>query len=159
MEASDAQPGAANSGRHRAPDGDAQTAFIPRVTGGVPGGPLDPAAALGASAPWPPAPSAAAPFPEVPPAGPQPMVPHPSSPPQDFAPGPQPMVPHPSSPPQDFAAGSQPAAPHPSSPASARPVGGDAPVSAADTAVLPTNPPAGPDPVVARAAAAARART
>src|SRR4051794_38565943 len=100
MEASDAQPGAANSGRHRAPDGDAQTAFIPRVTDGVPGGPLDPAAALGASAP------------------------------------------HPSSPPQDFVAGLQPAAPRPSSPASARPVGGDAPVSAADTAVLPTNPPA-----------------
>ena len=48
MEASDAQEGAANSGRHRAPDGDAQTAFIPRITDvspdGVPGGPLAPPA-------------------------------------------------------------------------------------------------------------------
>jgi sortase A len=43
-----------NSGRHRAPDGDAQTAFIPRITDaspdGVPGGPLEPPAALGAPA-------------------------------------------------------------------------------------------------------------
>src|SRR5688500_17281290 len=57
MEASDAQEGAANSGRHRAPDGDAQTAFIPRITDaspdGVPGGPLDPPASLGGAAPWP----------------------------------------------------------------------------------------------------------
>jgi sortase A len=56
METSDAQEGAANSGRHRAPDSDAQTAFIPRITDaspdGVPGGPLDPPASLG-TAPWP----------------------------------------------------------------------------------------------------------
>ena len=40
-----------NSGRHRAPDGDAQTAYIPRITDvsddGVPGGPLDPPIGLG----------------------------------------------------------------------------------------------------------------
>src|SRR5690349_23242528 len=56
MEASDDQQALANSGRHRAPDGDAQTAFIPRITDaspdGVPGGPLDPPAALGTAA-WP----------------------------------------------------------------------------------------------------------
>jgi len=42
---------AANSGRHRAPDGDAQTAYIPRITDaspdGVPGGPLAPPIGLG----------------------------------------------------------------------------------------------------------------
>src|SRR5690349_927797 len=57
MEASDDQQALANSGRHRAPDSEAQTAFIPRITdaspGGVPGGPLDPPAALGQTAPWP----------------------------------------------------------------------------------------------------------
>ena len=41
----------ANSGRHRAPDGDAQTAYIPRITDaspdGVPGGPLAPHVGLG----------------------------------------------------------------------------------------------------------------
>ena len=40
-----------NSGRHRAPDGDAQTAYIPRITDaspdGVPGGPLAPPVGLG----------------------------------------------------------------------------------------------------------------
>jgi sortase A len=40
-----------NSGKHRAPDGDAQTAYIPRITDaspdGVPGGPLDPPVGLG----------------------------------------------------------------------------------------------------------------
>ncbi|WP_211277758.1 hypothetical protein, partial [Couchioplanes caeruleus] len=44
----------ANSGRHRAPDGDAQTAFIPRITDaspdGVPGGPLEPPIGLGGPA-------------------------------------------------------------------------------------------------------------
>ncbi|MEV6599076.1 class E sortase [Actinoplanes sp. NPDC051346] len=44
----------ANSGRHRAPDGDAQTAFIPRITDasadGVPGGPLEPPVGLGSPA-------------------------------------------------------------------------------------------------------------
>ena len=103
MEASDAQPGAANSGRHRAPDGDAQTAFIPRITdaspNGVPGGPLDPPPALGQLEP----PAALA----------------------------------------DMTSRTPPPA---------------APVSAADTAVLRTDTPAGAvDPVVARAAAAARA--
>ena len=43
--------GLANSGRHRAPDGDAQTAFIPRISDaspdGVPGGPLAPPVGLG----------------------------------------------------------------------------------------------------------------
>ena len=43
-----------NSGKHRAPDGDAQTAYIPRITDaspdGVPGGPLDPPVGLGGSA-------------------------------------------------------------------------------------------------------------
>jgi LPXTG-site transpeptidase (sortase) family protein len=48
----DLPEGAPSSGRHRAPDGDAQTAFIPRISDaspdGVPGGPLDPPIGLGA---------------------------------------------------------------------------------------------------------------
>src|SRR4051794_22564604 len=40
-----------NSGRHRAPDGEAQTAYIPRITDAspdaAPGGPLAPPAGLG----------------------------------------------------------------------------------------------------------------
>ncbi|MEU8658493.1 hypothetical protein, partial [Actinoplanes philippinensis] len=48
------------SGRHRAPDGDAQTAYIPRITDtapdGVPGGPLTSPAGPGANVdPHPPA--------------------------------------------------------------------------------------------------------
>src|SRR3954468_9594903 len=46
-------PAGKNSGRHRAPDGDAQTAYIPRITDaspdGVPGGPLAPPVGLGAN--------------------------------------------------------------------------------------------------------------
>src|ERR687893_2399575 len=42
--------GVPDSGRHRAPDGDAQTAYIPRITDaspdGVPGGPLEPPVGL-----------------------------------------------------------------------------------------------------------------
>ena len=45
------EDGVPNSGRHRAPDGDAQTAYIPRISDaspdGVPGGPLDPPVGLG----------------------------------------------------------------------------------------------------------------
>jgi sortase A len=82
--------GARRNGRHRAPDGDAQTAYIARISdaapGGVPGGPLDPPVGLGGSPSWPaagsaapagattPAPRAAAPSP---PAGSPPTVPPP----------------------------------------------------------------------------------
>ncbi|WP_306214979.1 class E sortase [Actinoplanes sp. RD1] len=56
--------GTAGSGRHRAPDGDAQTAFIPRISDaspdGVPGGPLDPPVGLGGTS-WPSAPGASVP--------------------------------------------------------------------------------------------------
>ncbi|HEX8348162.1 MAG TPA: class E sortase [Actinoplanes sp.] len=49
--------GMGNSGRHRAPDGDAQTAYIPRITDaspdGVPGGPLAPQTGAGPAG-WPP---------------------------------------------------------------------------------------------------------
>src|SRR4051812_17190184 len=76
MEGSDAQTGAANSGRHRAPDGDAQTAYIPRITDasedGVPGGPLDPPASLGGTTPWP---SFSGPAAQTSPAEPAPRVP------------------------------------------------------------------------------------
>jgi sortase A len=48
-----------SSGRHRAPDGDAQTAYIPRITDaspdGVPGGPLAPSLGLGGPGSTPPA--------------------------------------------------------------------------------------------------------
>ncbi|MEV6842077.1 class E sortase [Actinoplanes sp. NPDC051411] len=48
-----------NSGRHRAPDGEANTAYIPRITDaspdGVPGGPLAPPIGLGSAAEQPPA--------------------------------------------------------------------------------------------------------
>ncbi|GAB1643789.1 class E sortase [Krasilnikovia sp. MM14-A1259] len=51
MNPPDHPEGSPNTGRHRAPDGDAHTAYIPRVTdaapGGVPGGPLDPLVGLG----------------------------------------------------------------------------------------------------------------
>ncbi len=54
MDTPDRPEGAAGSGRHRAPDGDAQTAYIPRITDaspdGVPGGPLDPPVGPGAAA-------------------------------------------------------------------------------------------------------------
>ena len=54
MIGSETPEGAANSGRHRAPDADAQTAFIPRITDaspdGVPGGPLAPRVGLGGAA-------------------------------------------------------------------------------------------------------------
>ncbi|WP_236047069.1 class E sortase [Paractinoplanes ovalisporus] len=47
----DNPPAGAGSGRHRAPDADAQTAYIPRITDaspdGVPGGPLAPQIGLG----------------------------------------------------------------------------------------------------------------
>ncbi|MEU4214250.1 class E sortase [Actinoplanes sp. NPDC026623] len=111
METSDAQEGAANSGRHRAPDGDAQTAFIPRITDassdGVPGGPLELPIGLDPGPAWP------------------------------SSPAPGPAVPGGSPPP-------------------ARPV---ETVSPDDTAIIRTDAPVGsvPDPVVARAAAAARA--
>src|SRR5690348_9359020 len=43
-----------NSGRHRAPDGDANTAYIPRISDaspdGVPGGPLAPPLGIGSGA-------------------------------------------------------------------------------------------------------------
>jgi sortase A len=63
------------SGRHRAPDGDAQTAYIPRITDaspdGVPGGPLAPPVGLGGNVdPRPPRP--AAPQPPGPPVAPPP---------------------------------------------------------------------------------------
>src|SRR5512138_3388051 len=63
-----------NLGRHRAPDGDAQTAYIPRITDaspdGVPGGPLAPLVGLGTPPQPPPArptspPPAAVPPPAV----------------------------------------------------------------------------------------------
>ena len=62
MEPPDNSAAGPNSGRHRAPDGDAQTAYIPRITDaspdGVPGGPLAPHIGLGgASAPPSPAPT------------------------------------------------------------------------------------------------------
>ncbi|WP_250000624.1 class E sortase [Actinoplanes sp. M2I2] len=51
MAAPDHSPGGAGSGRHRAPDAEAQTAYIPRITDaspdGVPGGPLAPQIGLG----------------------------------------------------------------------------------------------------------------
>src|SRR3954470_25016012 len=59
MVRSEAPDGAANLGKHRAPDADAQTAFIPRITDtspdGVPGGPLAPPVGLGGGpTTWPP---------------------------------------------------------------------------------------------------------
>ncbi|MET8152854.1 class E sortase [Actinoplanes sp. NPDC049668] len=57
MGTSDAQEGAAYSGRRRAPDGDAQTAYIPRIAdaspNGVPGGPLAPPGGHGGTTSWP----------------------------------------------------------------------------------------------------------
>src|SRR3954452_20237305 len=51
MDPAEAPDAGANLGRHRAPDADAQTAFIPRITDvspdGVPGGPLAPPVGLG----------------------------------------------------------------------------------------------------------------
>ncbi|GID32708.1 class E sortase [Paractinoplanes brasiliensis] len=60
----DNPPAGPGSGRHRAPDADAQTAYIPRITDaspdGVPGGPLAPQIGLGAAPTLPPpTPSAA----------------------------------------------------------------------------------------------------
>src|SRR3954454_238133 len=79
-------PAGKNSGRHRAPDGDAQTAFIPRITDasphGVPGGPLAPPVGLGGPATRPPgAPRASAvPGPVAPaPVVPAPVVPGPAA--------------------------------------------------------------------------------
>jgi LPXTG-site transpeptidase (sortase) family protein len=58
MVPADFPEGLPNSGRHRAPDGDAQTAYIPRISDassdGVPGGPLAPPVGLGAAASGPP---------------------------------------------------------------------------------------------------------
>jgi LPXTG-site transpeptidase (sortase) family protein len=69
MEPAEISEGLANSGRHRAPDGDAQTAFIPRISDaspdGVPGGPLAPPIGLSGTAPG----SSATPSPEREPAG------------------------------------------------------------------------------------------
>jgi LPXTG-site transpeptidase (sortase) family protein len=54
MVPSETPPDGVNSGRHRAPDGEAQTAFIPRISDaspdGVPGGPLAPPVGLSGSA-------------------------------------------------------------------------------------------------------------
>ncbi|HEV8569602.1 MAG TPA: hypothetical protein VGQ92_21395, partial [Actinoplanes sp.] len=51
-------PEGSPTGRHRAPDGDAQTAFIPRISDaspdGVPAGPPAPPVGLDRPAPWPP---------------------------------------------------------------------------------------------------------
>src|SRR5438105_1783911 len=58
MSPPDASEGGRNHGRHRAPDGDAQTAYIPRITDvsddGVPGAPPAPPLGLGEH-PMPPA--------------------------------------------------------------------------------------------------------
>lgn len=71
-------PGGGNSGRHRAPDGDAQTAYIPRISDaspdGVPGGPLAPR--LGLTSPVAPVPPASPPAAT----GPQPPAPALSAP-------------------------------------------------------------------------------
>jgi LPXTG-site transpeptidase (sortase) family protein len=72
MAHSDGPDDADGSGRHRAPDSDAHTAFIPRIVDntddGVPGGPIGTdSAPVAAPAAWPPAP------PQSPPATPVPM--------------------------------------------------------------------------------------
>ncbi|MEU4621112.1 class E sortase [Actinoplanes sp. NPDC023801] len=83
------------SGRHRAPDGDAQTAYIPRITDaspdGVPGGPLAPPVGLGGNVdPRPPRPAVAQP------PVPQPPVPQaPVAQPISQAPVPQAPIPQP----------------------------------------------------------------
>jgi sortase A len=124
----DKPEGLPSSGRHRAPDGDAQTAFIPRITDaspdGVPGGPLAPPVGLGTPAAWP----SAAP----PPATPPPATPPPATPPpaQNAA----------APPPAENAAAEPPAqnaAAQPHAQTAAAP-------SAADTAILHTDGPAAP---------------
>ncbi len=76
--------GAPGSGRHRAPDGDAQTTYIPRIADaspdGVPGGPLDPPVAFGrpvparGATPAPPPAPPPVPLPVSPPVSPPPPV-------------------------------------------------------------------------------------
>ena len=72
-----------NSGRHRAPDGEAQTAYIPRITDaspdGVPGGPLAPPVGLGTPATPPARPVSAPPPQPAPHAAPLPPAPLPGS--------------------------------------------------------------------------------
>src|SRR5512138_3032769 len=74
-----------NSGRHRAPDGEAQTAYIPRITDaspdGVPGGPLAPPVGLGTPPPTPTAHPAAPPSQAAHPAAPPSPPAHPAAPP------------------------------------------------------------------------------
>src|SRR5690348_13360157 len=92
MAAPDNPAASGNSGRHRAPDGEAQTAYIPRITDaspdGVPGGPLAPPVGLGTPATPPPARPTYPPAPPVaptpvasPPAASPPAVPPPVAPP------------------------------------------------------------------------------
>jgi LPXTG-site transpeptidase (sortase) family protein len=117
----DKPEGLPNSGRHRAPDGDAQTAFIPRITDaspdGVPGGPLAPPVGLGTPAAWPPAAPAAT---AQPPAAQPPAA----QPPAAQPPAAQPPA-------------AQPPAAQPPAQTAAAP-------SAADTAILHTDGPAAP---------------
>src|SRR4051794_21049398 len=86
-----------NSGRHRAPDGEAQTAYIPRITDassdGVPGGPLAPPVGLGTPATPPARPVSAPPPPVAPQSVPAP--PHAAPPPPQATPAPPHAAPAP----------------------------------------------------------------
>src|SRR3954467_9796070 len=97
----DNPPSGNNSGRHRAPDGDAQTAYIPRITDaspdGVPGGPLAPPVGLGSRTPPPDRPVSPPPAPLPPPAPPPPPPPPPLPP--EAAPPAQPPAAPPAQPP------------------------------------------------------------
>nr|WP_221380896.1 class E sortase [Actinoplanes polyasparticus] len=120
MAAPDQPPAGPGSGRHRAPDAEAQTAYIPRITDaspdGVPGGPLAPPIGLGG----------------------QPSRAEQSAPPTPpISPGAQPARPEPPTPPlvPPVGFGAQPAPRERSAPPTLPP---SAP-SAAETAVLRTD--------------------
>ena len=145
----DTPPSGGGSGRHRAPDGDAQTAYIPRITDaspdGVPGGPLAPPVGLGgAAASAKPGPAASVSSEPGPAASTQPEPADPAPPEPGPAATGQPRPAGPASPEPGPAATGQPrpADPAPSGqvgsagtgPAAVRPVSPDP--SAAETAIL-----------------------
>ncbi|MFF5084732.1 class E sortase [Actinoplanes sp. NPDC000266] len=137
MAASDTPAGSAGSGRHRAPDGDAQTAYIPRITDaspdGVPGGPLAPPVGLSGSQTTPIRP----PAPTTPPAA----TPDPQPAPPTF-----PARQDPAAPPAAFSARQDPAAPPAAFPARQDP--------ATPSAAFPASPatfPARQDPAASAA--------
>ena len=128
MAAPDQPPAGPGSGRHRAPDAEAQTAYIPRITDaspdGVPGGPLAPPIGLGGQ---PPRPEPSAPL--APPIGPggQPSRPEPSAPP---------------APPIGLSA--QPTPLEPSAPPTPSPIGLGAQSAPLEQSAPPTLPPPAP---------------